>query len=115
MTTVRRGRPAIQYCAVIAAAPRRPRSCGADDSIRCRTNKLVNVGMVAVEVIALCGEPKSRTARRVPVRARTQTGNVRWSDGHDARRALDLRTRVGAVRRAIEFENGKLVRIDLLN
>jgi hypothetical protein len=85
----------------------------ADDSIRCRSNKLVNVGMVADQVIALCGEPKSRTAEDVPVRARTQTGNVVVTGSTRLERWTYERG-YGQFDALLQFEDGKLIRIDLL-
>ena len=42
----------------------------ADDTIRCRNGRLVNVGMTASEVSSRCGDPKSRTVEEIPVLAR---------------------------------------------
>ena len=84
-----------------------------DDTIRCRSNRLVSVGMQAEQVIGLCGEPKSRSQEDVPMRARgaaggsvvigtTQVDRWTYSRGQGQFDAL------------LSFEDGKLVRIDIL-
>jgi uncharacterized protein DUF2845 len=85
-----------------------------DDSMRCRSNKLVNVGMVADQVLALCGEPKSRTAEDIPVRARTPNGNVVVTGTTRAERWTYERG-YGQFDALLSFEDDKLIRIDLLS
>src|SRR5688500_18702875 len=46
------------------------------DVIRCRNGRLVNVGMVDAEIIARCGDPKSRTSQDVPIRAQGAGGGA---------------------------------------
>ena len=85
----------------------------AEDVIRCRSNRLVNVGMIAVEVIARCGEPKSRSAEDVPVRARTPNGNVVVTGSARIERWTYARGQ-GQFDAVLTFDGDKLVRIDLL-
>lgn len=47
----------------------------ADDVLRCG-GSLVTVGMVAAQVVAKCGEPKTKSVEEVPIRVRRQTGAV---------------------------------------
>jgi hypothetical protein len=86
----------------------------AEDSIRCRSNRLVDVGMVGAQVIALCGEPNSRSAEEVPVRARTPNGNVVVTGSTRVERWTYERG-LGQLDAMLTFEDDKLVRIDLLN
>jgi hypothetical protein len=86
---------------------------GAEDNLRCRNGKLVQVGMVAAEVKARCGEPTARDVEDVPVRARTPNGNVivtgttrleRWTYDRGP----------GQFDAVLSFDSDKLVSIDLL-
>jgi hypothetical protein len=85
----------------------------AEDNLRCRNGKLVQVGMVAAEVKARCGEPTARDVEDVPVRARTPSGNVivtgttrleRWTYDRGP----------GQFDAVLSFDSDKLVSIDLL-
>jgi hypothetical protein len=98
---------AVAFAAVAAGAL-------ADDSTRCASGRIVSVGMVAAEVLARCGEPKSRESQDAPVRTRTPAGGTvvvgtmridRWvySRGQGQFDAL------------FTFEDGKLVDIQLLS
>ena len=84
-----------------------------EDTIRCRSNRLVNVGMQAEQVVGLCGEPKSRSQEEIPVRARGAAGGAvvigttlveRWTYSRGQ----------GQFDALLSFEDGKLVRIDIL-
>lgn len=50
----------------------------AHGSLRCK-GRIVDVGDSAAKVLALCGEPASRVATTVPVRAATRTGFTRFT------------------------------------
>jgi len=84
-----------------------------EDTIRCRSNRLVSVGMQAEQVVGLCGEPKSRSQEEIPVRARGAAGGAvvigttlveRWTYSRGQ----------GQFDALLSFEDGKLVRIDIL-
>jgi hypothetical protein len=105
---------AVRSCAVLVALTM-PAHADGEETVRCSSGRLVDVGMIDSEVVARCGEPKSRTVEEVPVfnrnpRNRTvaPTGDVtrieRWiyERGHGRFEAL------------LTFENGKLSSIDLL-
>src|SRR5262245_17667839 len=47
----------------------------ADDNMRCG-NAIIDVGMVAAQVVDRCGEPKSKVVEDVPIRQRTKSGGV---------------------------------------
>ena len=85
----------------------------ADDSTRCRSGRLVNVGMTVAEVTSRCGQPKSRTTEEIPVLARLPTGAVRQTGTTDAERWIYGRG-YGQFDAMLTFEDGKLRRIDLL-
>jgi hypothetical protein len=105
----------IASCAALAAAGVATTfAAAADDVVRCRSGRLVNVGMVAPEVIARCGEPQSRSAEDVPVRARTPNGNVVVTGSARVERWTYQRGQ-GQFDAVLTFEGDKLVRIDLLN
>jgi hypothetical protein len=86
---------------------------GAEDTIRCRNGRLVNVGMTASEVSSRCGDPKSRTVEEIPVLARLPTGAVRQTGTTHAERWIYGRGQ-GQMDALLTFEDGKLLRIDLL-
>jgi hypothetical protein len=85
----------------------------AEDNMRCRNGRLINVGMAAAEVKGRCGEPQSRTVEEVPVRARLPTGNVVQTGTTRAERWIYQRG-PGQFDALLTFEDDKLVRIDLL-
>jgi hypothetical protein len=85
----------------------------AADTLRCETGRLIDVGMLAAEVTARCGEPRSRSVEEIPVRARTRTGNVVQTGTTRAERWVYRRGQ-GQFDAQLTFEDGKLVRIDLL-
>jgi hypothetical protein len=105
----------IAFCAALAAVCIATTfATAADDVIRCRSGRLVNVGMVAPEVVARCGEPQSRSAEDIPVRARTPNGNVVVTGSTHVERWTYQRGQ-GQFDAVLTFEGDKLVRIDLLN
>ena len=81
--------------------------------MRCRNGRLVNVGMTAAEVSSRCGEPKSRTVEEIPVRARLPTGAVVQTGTTKAELWIYARGQ-GQSDAQLTFEDGKLLRIDLL-
>ena len=85
----------------------------ADDTVRCRNGRLVNVGMTADEVSSRCGEPKSRTVEEIPVLARLPTGATRQTGTTQAERWIYGRGQ-GQMDALLTFEDGKLRRIDLI-
>ena len=85
----------------------------AQDSMRCRNGRLINVGMTAEDVSSRCGDPKSRTIEQIPVQARLPTGAVRQTGTTEAERWIYGRGQ-GQVDAMLTFEDGKLLRIDLL-
>ena len=111
---MRCGRRRVRATLVALAAASTVYDAAAVDTIRCRSGRLVNVGMVDAEVIGRCGEPKSRTSEDVPVRAPGAGGGAvvvattrleRWTYERGQ----------GEFDAVLSFEDGKLVRIDLLN
>jgi hypothetical protein len=85
----------------------------AEDTIRCRNGRLVNVGMTASEVSGRCGEPKSRTVEEIPVLARLPTGAVRQTGTTHVERWIVGRGQ-GQMDALLTFEDGKLRRIELI-
>jgi hypothetical protein len=85
----------------------------ADDSMRCRNGRLIDVGMTASEVSSRCGEPKSRTTEEIPVMARLPTGAVRQTGTTQAERWIYSRGQ-GQFDAMLTFEDGKLRAIDIL-
>jgi hypothetical protein len=86
---------------------------GADDTMRCRNGRLVDVGMTASEVSGRCGQPKSRTVEEIPVMARLPTGAVRQTGTTQAERWIYGRGQ-GQFDAMLTFEDGKLLRIEIL-
>jgi Protein of unknown function (DUF2845) len=107
---------AIVCCAMVVATAALPAlDAHAERTIRCRTNKLVNVGMIDAEVIGLCGEPKSRTVEEYPVLRRNPRNRTVAPTGDVARTERWIyELGQGKFDAQLTFENGKLVRIDLL-
>jgi hypothetical protein len=85
----------------------------ADDSTRCRSGRLVNVGMVAAEIVARCGEPKSRSGEDVPIRVRTAAGGTAVIGTTRVERWIYDRGQ-GQFDAVFTFEDDKLVDIELL-
>jgi hypothetical protein len=100
-------------CALIGVGALLAASGHAADTLRCSNGRLIDVGMTAVEVVARCGEPRSRTVEEIPVQARTRTGNVVQTGTTRAERWVYRRGQ-GQFDAQLTFEDDKLVRIDLL-
>ena len=88
-------------------------AASAEDTIRCRNGRLVNVGMTSSEVSSRCGEPKSRTLEEIPVMSRLPNGAARQTGTTHAERWIYGRG-AGQFDAMLTFEDGKLKRIDLL-
>jgi hypothetical protein len=86
----------------------------AEDSMQCRNGRIVNTGMATAEIIARCGEPKSRVVDQIPVHARTPNGNVVQTGTTRAERWIYTRGQ-GQFDAQLTFEDDKLRRIDFLN
>jgi len=84
----------------------------ADDSLRCGT-ALVTLDMVMNEVLARCGEPQSKSAEDVPVKARARTGAVNTVGTTRIERWTYDRG-YGQLPALLTFEHGKLKSIELL-
>jgi len=99
--------------AALAVVLLNPGSGRADDTLRCRNGRLINVGMTAAEVQSRCGEPQGRTVEEVPVRARLPSGNVVQTGTTRGERWIYERGQ-GQFDAQLTFEDQKLVRIDFL-
>jgi hypothetical protein len=97
----------------VAAAALFSFGADADDTMRCRNGRIIDVGMAAADVSSRCGDPKSRTVEKIPVQARLPTGAVRQTGTTDLERWIYGRGQ-GLSDAMLTFEGGKLVRIDLL-
>ena len=98
---------------LVAAAASVSFDAGADDSMRCRSGRIIDVGMTVAEVSGLCGEPKSRTTEETPVMTRLPTGAVRQTGTTRVERWLYARGQ-GQFDAMLTFEDGKLLSIDIL-
>lgn len=94
------------FCAVSLDA-------SAEDTTRCRSGRIVRVGMTDAEIVAKCGEPKSRTGEDVPIRVRTAAGGTAVVGTTRVERWIYQRGQ-GQFDAAFTFEDGKLVDIELL-
>ncbi len=84
----------------------------ADDSLVCG-NSLVTVGMVAGEIVARCGEPKTKAVEDIPIRVRHPNGTVGTAGiQHIERWTYDRG--YGKFPALLTFEEGKLRSIELL-
>jgi hypothetical protein len=97
----------------LAVASSTALSAVGDDTIRCRSNRLVNVGMQAAQVVSLCGEPKSRSHEDVPVRAQNAGGGSRVIGTTRVEHWVYERGQ-GQFDAVLSFEDGELVRIEIL-
>jgi hypothetical protein len=90
--------------------------CGAlraqDDVIRCKGG-LVSPGMIADEVLAKCGEPKSREVESVPIRVRRPNGSV-GTIGTTAIERWTVERGPGQFPALLTFEEGKLKSLELI-
>jgi hypothetical protein len=84
-----------------------------DDTIRCRSNRLVRVGMTAAHIVGLCGEPKNRSVEEVPVRAKGAGGGSIVIATTQVERWVYSRGQ-GQFDALLSFEDGELVRIEIL-
>jgi hypothetical protein len=69
--------------------------------------------MVADEILARCGEPKSRSSEEIPVRARLPNGAVVQTGTTRVERWIYERGQ-GEFDALLKFEDDKLVEIELL-
>ena len=106
-------RGALTLAVAFGAAGSISFGASAEDTIRCRSGRLVNVGMTVSEVTDRCGDPKSRTVEEVPVMARLPTGAVRQTGTTHAERWIYGRGQ-GQMDALLTFEDGKLRQIDLI-
>jgi hypothetical protein len=109
----RHGVRVVRQAFALAAAGLLAFGVSAEDNMRCRNGRLINVGMTAADVSSRCGDPKSRTIEKIPVQARLPTGAVRQTGTTEAERWIYGRGQ-GQFDAMLTFEDGKLVRIDLL-
>jgi hypothetical protein len=84
----------------------------ADNSVRCGAN-IVDVGMVADQVIAKCGQPKSKTVEDVPIQARNVGGGTNVIGTTRVER-WTIDRGYGQFPALLTFEEGKLKTIELL-
>jgi uncharacterized protein DUF2845 len=85
---------------------------GADDVMRCG-GALVRVGMIDAEVVAKCGEPKSKEIEDVPIRGRGAAGGtVTLGTTRVERWTYDRG--YGQFPALLVFEEGKLKSLELL-
>lgn len=82
----------------------------ADDVIRCG-GKIVREGMIASQVIALCGEPQSKQIEQVPVRARRANGASQVIGVTEVERWTYERP--GQLPALLTFEQGELKRLEI--
>jgi hypothetical protein len=87
-------------------------AAAADDTMRCERS-IVRVGMIAAEIMAKCGEPRSKRVDEVPVRARNRNGAVNVVG------SVTVETWVydrgyGQFPAELKFEEGKLKSIEYL-
>jgi hypothetical protein len=86
-------------------------TAAADDSLVCG-NSLATVGMVAGEVVARCGEPKTKAVEDIPIRVRHPNGTVGTAGiQHIERWTYDRG--YGKFPALLTFEDGKLRSIEL--
>ena len=81
-------------------------------SQRCK-GKLIRPGAAMAQVLALCGEPRSRIVERVPVRSRTVTGFSRLS-GVSVSERWEYDRGWGKFPVVLTFREGELHRVDYL-
>ncbi len=89
--------------------------CGTADaygSQRCK-GKLIRPGDAMAQVLALCGEPRSRIVERVPVRSGTVTGLSRLT-GVSVSERWEYDRGWGKFPVVLIFREGKLHRVDYL-
>jgi hypothetical protein len=82
------------------------------DTMRC-DRVLIRVGMIAAEVAAKCGEPKSKRVEEIPVRARNALGAVNVVGVAKIETWLYDRG-YGQFPAELKFEEGKLKSVEYL-
>jgi len=82
-----------------------------DDQMRCGA-AIIDVGMIADQVVAKCGEPKSKEVEDVPVRTRNRNGAVNVVGTARVERWTYDRG-YGQFPALLTFEEGKLKTIEL--
>ena len=87
-------------------------SAWADDVMRCGT-AIIDIGMVAGQVLAKCGEPQSKEVETEPIRRRTASGGVTAAGSTRIERWIYDRG-YGQFPALLTFEQGKLKSIELL-
>ena len=105
---------ALPLAVAFAAAASVSFQTRAEDTMQCRNGRLINTGMITAEVVARCGQPKSRVVDEIPVHARTPNGNVVQTGTTRAERWIYARGQ-GQFDAQLTFEDDKLRRIDFLN
>jgi hypothetical protein len=103
----------IRVAFVFAALASLSFGASAEDSIRCRNGRIVDVGMTDKEVTSRCGQPKSKTVEEIPVLARLPTGAVRQTGTTHAEHWIYSRAQ-GQTDALLTFEDGKLLRIEIV-
>jgi hypothetical protein len=87
-------------------------AASADEVMRCSSGAIVNVGMIADQVVAKCGEPKSKEVEEVPIRQRTRSGAVNTTGSTHVERWTYDRG-YGQFPALLTFEEGKLKAIEI--
>jgi len=85
----------------------------ADDVMRCAGGALVRLGMSAEEVVAKCGEPKSKEIEDVPIQVRNKNGAVN-AIGTTTMETWTYDRGSGQFPALLKFDAGKLKTIELL-
>ena len=85
----------------------------AHGSLRCK-GRIVDVGDSAAKVLALCGEPASRVATTVPVRAATLTGFTRFT-GYSTAEQWVYDRGYGKFPAVLFVDDGRVRRVDYLS
>lgn len=85
----------------------------AEESIRCTAGAIVDVGMPADQVVAKCGQPKSKEVEDVPIRVRNLNGAVNVIGTARVERWTYERG-YGQLPALLTFEEGELKSIEIL-
>lgn len=88
-------------------------TASADNSMRCAAGAIIDVGMVADQVVAKCGQPKSKEVEDVPIRVRNANGAVNVIGTARVERWTYERG-YGQFPALLTFEEDKLKTIELL-
>jgi hypothetical protein len=106
-------RRALEMVAVAVAAAALAYDASAQRTMRCGNGRLVHLGMVSPEILARCGEPKSRSSEEIPVRARLPTG-ARVQSGTTLVERWTFERGQGEFDAVLRVEDGKLISVDFL-